>query len=327
MEICNYPEYSTKIPDFESCIKNETVKLTSDALDVLQVNIGKLCNLNCKHCHVEAGPGRNEVMNKNVMEACLKLCHQYGFKTIDITGGAPEMNPDFEWFVEESKKVCGHVIVRTNLVIMMDKLYSHLPQFYTNHKVELVCSLPYYRPKDVNRQRGDNVFEDSIKVLKKLNELGYGRDPELILNIVYNPGGAFLPPDQNSIEKEYKSRLEAEYGISINRVLTITNSPIGRFAKFLIRSGNLEDYMLKLYKSFNPATLESMMCRKQLSVSWDGKLYDCDFNQAADLPIISAETITDCLNKPYGKRHIRFGNHCFACTAGQGSSCGGATGG
>lgn len=325
MNKINYLEELTQIPDFESCIKDEEIKMTLPSLDVMQINLGHLCNLACKHCHVEAGPLRTEIMTKEVMEACLKVFVEQGFKTIDITGGAPEMNPNFQWLVKEAKKICDHVIVRTNLTILLEEKYQHLPEFYAEHKVELACSLPYYRPKDVNRQRGQGVFEDSITVLKILNKLGYGTNPDLVLNLIYNPGGAFLPPEQKAIEKDYKAKLGADYGITFNHMFTIANNPIGRFAGFLHRTGNLEGYMEKLYGAFNERTLETMMCRNQLSVSWDGSLYDCDFNQGADLPITTKENIFDLVGKPYKKRTIQFGKHCYACTAGQGSSCAGAT--
>ncbi len=276
---------TTSVPDFESCIKEESVKYTQEQLEVLQINVGKLCNLACKHCHVEAGPARTEVMSKEVMEACIAVCKQWGFKTVDITGGAPEMNPNFEWFVDEMSKICDHIIVRSNLVILLEEKYAHLPQFFADRNIEIVASLPYYRSKETDRQRGEGVFDGVITMLQKLNTLGYGKNPELVLNLVYNPNGAFFPPEQGAMEKEYKQRLMADFGIVFNNLFTITNNPTGRFAGFLKRSGNLESYMEKLYGAFNAATLPTMMCRNQLSVSWDGQLYDCDFNQAAELQL------------------------------------------
>ena len=321
--ITKYSELSD-IPQFQSKFTDPTVAMT-DSMDVLQINVGRKCNLACKHCHVEAGPHRTEIMSREVMEACLRAYKTQGFSTIDITGGAPEMNPDFRWLVKEAAKICDHIIVRTNLVIMLEDGYSDLPEFYKDHKIELVCSLPHYKAKTTDRQRGANVFDRSIEVLRKLNEIGYGRDPELVVNMVYNPAGAFFPPDQTAMEKEYKEILGRDYGIEFNNLFTITNNPIGRFGEFLIRSGNFESYMYKLCAAFNPATLENMMCRFQLSVGWDGSLYDCDFNQAADLKIETGETIFDIADKPYEPRQIRFDKHCYACTAGAGSSCGGAT--
>lgn len=314
----------TQIPDFESYITDASFKQTLPDLDVMQINLGRLCNLSCKHCHMEAGPTRTETMSRGIMEACLKVYREQGFKVIDITGGAPEMNQHFEWFVEESVKVSDRVIVRTNLVILRDKKYRHLPQFYADRKIELTCSLPYYQAKDTNRQRGDGVFEKSIQVIKELNNLGYGENPDLILNFVYNPGGAFFPPQERAMEKEYKSKLSTEHGIVFNQLFTMMNNPVGRFASFLEKSGNLESYMGKLVRAYNCDTLEKMMCRNQLSVAWDGRLYDCDFNQATEIPIQTQQTIHDLIGKPAERRQIQFGKNCFACTAGQGSSCGGS---
>lgn len=317
-------EQLNNIPDFYERLKEEE-KYTSGSLEVMQINVGKLCNLSCKHCHVEAGPGRKEIMERKVMEACLEVCREQKIKTIDITGGAPEMNPDFEWLVKQACEICDHVIVRTNLVILKEGKYSHLMKLYADRHVELVCSLPYYRAKEMNRVRGDGTFETAIEVLKDLNQIGYGNQPELVLNMVYNPAGAFFPPRQEAMEIEYKERLWREYGIVFNHLFTITNNPAGRFLAFLKRTGNLEIYMKKLSDSFNSATLPGLMCRFQISVGYDGKVYDCDFNQAADLPIESGETIFDMKGKPFRKRKIVLGNHCYGCTAGQGSSCGGAT--
>lgn len=313
------------IPDFESRIQSEEILYTQDHLDVMQINVGRVCNLACKHCHVEAGPTRTEVMSRKVMEACLRVCREQKIPTIDITGGAPEMNPDFEWLVEEACNICGHVIVRTNLVILKEEKYRHLPQFYTDHKVEIVCSLPYYRAKEMDRVRGQGTFDQAIEVIQELNQLGYGKDEGLVLNMVYNPAGAFFPPPQGAMEQEYKTRLREDYGIVFNNLFTITNNPMGRFEAFLKRSGNLEGYMQKLSDAFNEGTLQGLMCRFQVSVGWDGTLYDCDFNQAAELPVSTGETIFDLEGKPFQKRRICFENHCYGCTAGQGSSCGGAT--
>lgn len=315
----------TSIPSFVSCIENEEINYTTKKLEVLQMNLGSLCNLSCKHCHVSAGPTSKSIMDKNVMKACLKLYKDWGFSTIDITGGAPEMNPNFRWFVKEAAKISKNVIVRSNLVILEQENYQDIPELLKENKVEIVCSLPYYRAKEVNKQRGDGVFESSIRILKKLNSIGYGKDDNLVLNMVYNPNGAFFPPSQKDMEKEYKIKLMADYGINFNHLFTISNNPNGRFAEFLSKSGNLESYMNKLYNSFNREALEAMMCRYQLSVGWDGKLYDCDFNQAAKIPLAKQNSIFDIVGTPYTKRKIEFGKHCFACTAGNGSSCTGAT--
>ena len=297
------------IPNFEDRVAREEYKYTTDRLEVVQINVGRVCNLACKHCHVEAGPARTEVMDRKVMEACLAVCREQKVATIDITGGAPEMNPDFEWLVEEACKICGHVIVRTNLVILKEEKYRHLPGFYADHKVEVVCSLPYYRAKEMNRVRGDGTFETAIEVIRELNELGYGKEEDLVLNMVYNPAGAFFPPVQDAMEKEYKTKLWEDYGIVFNSLFTITNNPMGRFEAFLKRSGNLESYMKKLSDAFNTATLPGLMCRFQISVGYDGKVYDCDFNQAADLPVLTGETIFNMVGKPYKKRKICFADH------------------
>lgn len=325
MEIRERFQELTEIPDFESKIADEQLKMTGERMDVLQINVGRLCNLACKHCHVEAGPNRTEIMSREVMEACLEAYQAQGFQTIDITGGAPEMNPDFRWFVEEAVKICPRVIVRTNLVIMLEEGYEDLPGFYAANRVEVVCSLPHYKAKNANRQRGEGAFEGSIEALKRLNAVGYGREPGLNLHMVYNPGGAFFPPAQDAIEREYRERLGSEYGIVFNDLYTITNNPIGRFGAFLVKSGNLEGYMQKLYSAFNEKTLPNMMCRSQVSVGWDGTLYDCDFNQALGMKVSTGDTILELAKKPYQPRRIRFDKHCYACTAGQGSSCGGST--
>lgn len=316
-------EIST-IPPFTSKLTGTGFDMTG-SMDVLQINVGRLCNLACKHCHLEAGPQRPEIMSREVMEACLKAYSNWGFSTIDITGGAPEMNPDFRWLVEEATKICDHVIVRSNLVILLEEGYTDLPEFYAAHGVEIDCSLPHYRAKTTDKQRGLNVFDRSIEALKRLNAAGYGSDPRLVLNMVYNPAGAFFPPSQEAMEKEYKAALARDHGIVFNNLFTITNNPIGRFGSFLERSGNMEGYMNKLYAAFNPATLENMMCRFQVSVGYDGSLYDCDFNQAADLKVSTGETIFDIAERSYEPRRICFGRHCYACTAGAGSSCGGTT--
>ena len=313
-----------QIPDFQDSVEDKGLLMT-DKMSVLQINVGRLCNLACKHCHVEAGPNRTEVMGRDVLEDCLKLYKEWGFQTIDITGGAPEMNPHFRWFVEEAVKVCPDVMVRSNLTVMLEEGYEDLPEFYAANKVTVICSLPHYKAKNSNTQRGEGTFEKSIQVLKRLNALGYGKDPELTLNMVFNPGGAFFPPEQSAMEKEYKEYLGSEYGIVFNHLFTITNNPIGRFGAFLTRTGNMEGYLTKLYDAFNPGAVAGMMCRSQLSVGWDGRVYDCDFNQAVDLPIEGADHMKDLVGKPYEKRRIRLDKHCYACTAGQGSSCGGCT--
>lgn len=316
---------SLPIIPFGERITDESIGYTLENLDTMQVNVGKLCNLKCKHCHVEAGPDRKEVMPKSVMENCLKAFKANGFKTMDITGGAPEMNPNFEWFIEEASKLAETVIVRTNLTILNFEPYKHLIEKYKKLGIKVVCSLPCYTQENTDAQRGDNVFKNNIEVLKKLNDIGYGTKEGLELDLVYNPGGAFLPPPQQMLEDAYKLRLKEDHDLVFNKLFTITNNPIGRFGKFLEENGELQPYMQTLSESFNESTLPAMMCRNQISVSWDGTLYDCDFNQAENILLSTKENISDYANKKELKRKICFGNHCYACTAGQGSSCGGAT--
>ncbi|HIW21329.1 MAG TPA: arsenosugar biosynthesis radical SAM protein ArsS [Candidatus Dorea intestinavium] len=313
------------VMDFNEHLIASDYAYTAKNLDVMQMNLGKLCNLSCKHCHVEAGPKRTEIMPWSVMEACLLVFEKYKMKTIDITGGAPEMNPNFEKLLRKAAKISSHVIVRTNLVILKEEKYAHFLDLYKELKIEVVCSLPYYRPDTMNRVRGDGTFETSIEILQKLNQLGYGREEGLVLNLVYNPSGAFFAPPQETMEAEYKYHLKKDFAIDFNHLFTIINNPVGRFGAFLKRSDNYDGYLKKLEESFNPATLEGMMCRFQLSVSYDGSVYDCDFNQAIDLKITSDKTIFDLVCEDYSPRKIQFKNHCYACTAGQGSSCGGAT--
>ncbi|ENJ9654104.1 arsenosugar biosynthesis radical SAM protein ArsS [Clostridium botulinum] len=313
------------IPSFESKVTNKDFCKTNKSLATMQINIGKLCNLSCRHCHVEAGPSRTEIMNLETMKDCLQVFKENNFSILDITGGAPEMNPNFEWLVKEAIKIGAKVIVRSNLVILREEKYKHLLEFYAENKVEVVCSLPYYSAKDADRQRGEGVFNESINILKKLNKLGYGKDESLVLNLVYNPGGAFLPPPQESLELEYKQKLKKEYEITFNNLFTITNNPVGRFGAFLKRSNNLEGYMERLSNNFNSSTVENMMCRNQLSIAWDGKLYDCDFNQTLGWTVNGKNHISILKGNPIEKRQISLGNHCYACTAGSGSSCGGST--
>jgi radical SAM/Cys-rich protein len=290
----------------------------------MQANIGKRCNLTCKHCHIEAGPARAESMGREVMEACLRVFARNHFKILDITGGAPEMNPDFLWLVQSAAERGIHTIVRTNLAILREEGYAGLPGFYARHKVELAASLPHYTEKDTDRLRGKGVFSACISAMRELNALGYGRDPALVLNLVYNPGGAFLPPGQGSLEEDYREKLLGGHGVLFNSLYAITNNPIGRFGDFLKRSDNLAGYMNRLASAFNPAAVENMMCRSQISVDWDGTLYDCDFNLALGLPADVPQRVQALEDLPEG-REIVFGSHCYACTAGAGSSCGGAT--
>lgn len=313
------------IPCFESKIPNEEWAYTYDAVHTLQMNVGRLCNLSCKHCHVSCGPDRKEIMPREVAADCLRAVISQNIQTLDITGGAPEMNPSFRWLLENAAKTGVHTIVRTNLVILDAEGFRDIPELYAKYGVEVVCSLPYYTRRDNDRQRGGGVFDKSVTLLRRLNELGYGRDERLHLNLVYNPGGAFLPPSQSALERDYKARLMEDYGIVFNSLYTITNNPVGRFREFLDRSGNFCGYMERLYNSFNPGAVENMMCRGQISVDWQGYIYDCDFNQALGLRAEGPATIGEWAGAKSVRRRIRFGSHCYACTAGSGSSCGGAT--
>ncbi|HVF96001.1 MAG TPA: arsenosugar biosynthesis radical SAM (seleno)protein ArsS, partial [Flavisolibacter sp.] len=293
-----------------------------------QVNVGKMCNQVCKHCHVDAGPDRKEIMTPETMEQCLTaLRNNPSLQTVDLTGGAPEMNPDFRWFVTEIKKLERHVIVRCNLtIILANKKYFDLPQFYKEHGVEVVSSLPFYTQDRTDRQRGNGVFEDSIKALQLLNSEGYGVEGSgLVLNLVYNPAGAFMPAPQTALEKEYKKELGERYGISFNNLFAITNLPISRFLDYLLQSGNYEKYMEKLVAAYNPVAAANVMCRTTVSIGWDGWLYDCDFNQMLDLKVsCSTKHISDFNKNLLETRSIVINQHCYGCTAGSGSSCGGA---
>ena len=296
--------------------------------EIFQVNIGKMCNQTCKHCHVDAGPDRKEIMTKETMQQCIDcLKKNPQMKTVDITGGAPELNPHFRWFVEEIKKLEKRIIVRCNLtIILANKKYNDLPQFYKQHNVEVVSSLPFYTKERTDRQRGNHVFENSISALKLLNDEGYGKEGTgLILNLVYNAAGAFLPPSQQSLEKEYKEVLKNKYDIDFNNLFTITNMPINRYLDYLIKSENYESYMEKLLNAYNPVAAENVMCRNTISVSWDGYLYDCDFNQMLDLQVdCNSKHISYFNLEALDRRNIITGKHCYGCTAGAGSSCGGA---
>ncbi|GAC1384667.1 MAG: arsenosugar biosynthesis radical SAM protein ArsS [Ginsengibacter sp.] len=302
--------------------------LKATGVEVFQVNVGKMCNQVCKHCHVDAGPDRKEIMTRDTMLLCIEvLKNNPSIKTVDLTGGAPEMNPDFMWFVEEIKKLDRHIIVRCNLtIILANKKYHILPSFFKEHKIEVVSSLPFYSKDRTDRQRGDGVFEDSIKALQMLNEVGYGVEGSgLILNLVYNPAGAFLPPSQEGLEKEFKAALHKDFGIVFNKLFAITNLPISRYLDYLLSSGNYEKYMEKLIDAYNPLAAANVMCRTTISVGWDGYLYDCDFNQMLDLKLNCAPKHLSQFNFDEIKnREIIINQHCYGCTAGAGSSCGGA---
>lgn len=302
----------------EPCFKH------TDKISTIQINVGKICNLACSHCHVEAGPKRTETMSKEVLEAVLDAIKKHKFSTLDITGGAPEMNAHFRWFVEQAAKIAPHIIVRTNLTILLEKGYEDLPKFYADHGVELVASLPCYTEENVDGMRGRGVFHDSIEALKKLNALGYGKGGNLVLNLVYNPGGAFLPGDQAGLEADYKRELKEAFGVEFDHLFTITNVPIGRFRRSLEKSGKFEPYMTLLEENYNPCAAQNIMCRTQISVGYDGSLYDCDFNQMQSLKARGVKDIFELVKSENLGREIVFRDYCYACTAGAGSSCGGA---
>jgi radical SAM/Cys-rich protein len=302
--------------------------LKPTTISVFQINVGKMCNQVCAHCHVDAGPDRKEIMTVTTMQQCLTvLKNNTNLQTVDLTGGAPEMNPDFRWFVEEIKKLNRHVIVRCNLtIIRANKKYYDLPQFYKQHNIEVVSSLPFYTKDRTDKQRGDGVFEDSIAALLMLNNVGYGIEGSgLKLNLVYNPAGAFLPPSQTALQKEFKTALQKDFGIQFNELFAITNLPISRYLDYLLKTNNYERYMEKLIAAYNPVAAANVMCRNTISISWDGYLYDCDFNQMLDLKVAcGTKHIAEYNNDLLQSRDIIVGQHCFGCTAGAGSSCGGA---
>src|SRR5881628_1037140 len=297
-------------------------------IDTLQVNVGKLCNQTCTHCHVDAGPTRTEIMKRETAEAVLAVVRRYPeLRTVDITGGAPEMNPHFEYLVEQCRAMGRHVMDRCNLTVFFVRGKEHLPRFLAEHQVEVIASLPCYLKENVDQQRGKGVYDRSIAALQALNALGYGKEGTgLALNLVYNPLGPRLAPPQAELEADYKDELAKRFGITFNRLFTITNMPINRFLEDLHRSGQYEAYMEKLVTSFNPSAVDGLMCRNLISVNWDGRLSDCDFNQMLDLPVEEdvPQTIQDFDLALLAGRRVVTGLHCYGCTAGAGSSCGGA---
>jgi radical SAM/Cys-rich protein len=303
-------------------------ELRTTGVGVLQMNLGRRCNQACRHCHVDAGPDRTEVMTPDVVDACLRLLESSDIPTLDITGGAPELHPGFRDIVRRARAAGRHVMDRCNLTITQLPNYADLPDFLAAHQVEVVASLPSFAARQTDAQRGDGVFDDSIAALRRFNALGYGADGSgLLLNLVTNPVGAFLPASQRALEADWKRELQRRHGIVFNRLYTITNMPISRYLQFLIESGNLQAYMEKLVAAFNPAAVDGLMCRFTLSVGWDGRLHDCDFNQMIDLGTAagSPQTIVGATVAALTDRRIVVGPHCFGCTAGAGSSCGGAT--
>ncbi len=297
--------------------------LDAQSLDTVQVNIGLTCDLACRHCHVESSPRRTEQMTWDTMEAVIALARGCGAHTIDITGGAPEMNPHFRRFVTSVRNEGFDVTVRTNLTIMLHEGFADMPAFYRDHGVHLVASLPCYLPENVNRQRGVQVYERSVEVMQRLNRLGFGIDPTLPLDLVYNPQGPSLPPEQAGLERDYRRELEHRFGIRFTTLYAITNMPIGRFLHDLRRDGHDESYDRLLRDSFNAETLDGLMCRHQIHVSWDGALHDCDFNYALGMPVGNEQALNvrDVDVAWLRRRAIATGTHCFGCTAGHGSSC------
>jgi radical SAM/Cys-rich protein len=296
--------------------------------EILQVNVGKLCNLVCTHCHVNAGPKRKEIMSRETIDRVIDWLAKTDIPVVDLTGGAPEMIPDFRYFVE---RICAlerkrHVIDRCNLTILLEPGYEGLPEFLAKGKVEIIASMPCYTPENVNAQRGEGVFEGSIKALQLLNSLGYGLDADLPLHLVYNPVGAFLPGPQAELEADYKRELKEHFGIVFNKLYTLANLPIARFAAYLRHNDKLDEYMQLLIDAFNPATIDGLMCRNTISVGWRGEVYDCDFNQQLDLQWENGRRLFlwDIDPDKIDNREIMTGDHCFGCTAGAGSSCGGA---
>lgn len=319
-----------QIPTFESKIQEMGMQnLKPVGIDVFQINVGKMCNQVCKHCHVDAGPDRKEIMTRETMQQILDAMKGMPVKTVDLTGGAPEMNPDFRWFVEQLSEHGVEIIVRCNLtIILANPKYHDLPEFFKKHKINVVSSLPSFTARRTDAQRGDGVFNKSIEALKMLNAVGYGKEGSgLKLDLVYNPSGAYLPDDQEVLKQEFKGRLREGFGIEFNDLYAITNLPVSRFLDYLLNSGNYEEYMNELANAFNPEAAAGVMCRNMVSIGWDGYLYDCDFNQMLDLKLNhgAPNHIKDFDWKKVLNREIIINQHCYGCTAGAGSSCGGAT--
>jgi radical SAM/Cys-rich protein len=311
----------------ETLRKYGAYPLKAQSLETLQVNIGYRCNMSCKHCHVQAGPLREETMELETIKAVLGSLKASGIRTLDITGGAPECNPHLRYLIEKAKGMGCHVMVRSNLTIYLEDGMKDLPGFYKEYEVELVASLPHYLEEAVDRVRGERTFKKSISALRTLNGLGFGVEPGgLKLDLVHNPQGMFFPPSQSTMEEEYRRELESHYGVSFTNLFTLTNMPIGRFRRFLTEKNQLERYMDRLRNSFNAATLDVIMCRHLINVGWDGSLYDCDFNQMVNLPLLEnyPQMVQDFDRLLLVQREIACDDHCFGCTAGQGSSCTGA---
>jgi radical SAM/Cys-rich protein len=322
---------SCRIPTFESRLRQENIQIKRACIECVQINVGKLCNQACIHCHVNAGPNRTEIMDLAMMKLALDFVEASGAGTVDITGGAPELNPSFRYLIAGAHSLGKHILLRTNLTVLLEPGFQDFPEYLAEKRVEVIASLPCYTEENVYRQRGAGVFRKSIEALRRLNSLGYGRDRTgLGLHLVYNPLDASLPGPQPVLEVDYKRELSERFGLEFNRLYTITNMHIGRFGKRLERSGELESYMSCLSAAFNPETLKNLMCRRLVSISWHGYLYDCDFNQMLDLKLgkersfhlgdLPASEIIQQLQET----KILTGQHCYGCTAGNGSSCQGS---
>lgn len=315
-----------ELPTFANKIKETNqFPLRPKKLEILQINLGYMCNQVCEHCHVDAGPDRKEIMTIETMKECLEVISKTGAHTLDLTGGAPEMNPNFRWFVEEASKAgINDFIVRSNLtIIRANKKYFDLPEFFKKYNIHVVSSMPHWTRGKTDKQRGNGVFDKSIKALQELNAIGYGiEDSGLKLDLVYNPSGAFLPGDQMGLERDFKKALKEDFDINFNSLFAITNLPISRFLDYLIASENYEDYMYALVDAYNPSAVKNVMCTNTISVSWDGWLYDCDFNQMLNLKVGSKiKHISNYNEDLLQNRNIIINQHCYGCTAGAGSSC------
>jgi radical SAM/Cys-rich protein len=317
----------TGVPEFDDVLsRNGLPLLEATRIEVLQVNVGKMCNQTCAHCHVDAGPDRREAMSRETAGKVIEILRRHEIGTLDITGGAPELNPQFRFLVDEAAKLGRRVIDRCNLSVLLLPAQSDLLPFLAERGVAVTASLPSFRQAGTDAQRGDGVFQKSIAALKKLNDVGYGKGTGLVLDLVHNPVGAFLPGAQASLERDYRRELSSRHGIVFDHLHTITNMPISRFLEFLERSGNTQSYMDLLVRSFNPKAAGGVMCRTHLSVGWNGTLYDCDFNQMLAMSIDhgAPNTLDGLLASGSLARRVSTGRHCFGCTAGAGSSCGGA---
>jgi len=321
-----------RFPSFERRLGDLGIGLKKVCLDTVQINLGRLCNQTCLHCHMEAGPGRKEVMTRETALSAVDFVKASGAGTVDLTGGAPEMNPSFRWLTDRLARLGKQVSVRSNLTVLLTRELQDVPEFLAKRGVTIFASMPCYTEENVDVQRGSGVYRESIGALRRLNELGYGREGTgLALHLVYNPGGAFLPGDQGALEMDYRRELASRFGLAFNSLITITNQPIGRFASCLNRSAEMGSYAALLAGSFNAANLPLLMCLRQVCISWDGLLYDCDFNQCLGLPPAEAPHLYRIgkiapkeLAARLVERAVKIGNHCYACTAGSGSSCGGA---